>query len=215
MLSAKKIIGIAVIFMGLFLCLQSQSYASTSWSFGFGVGEEHGYSRHHRSSYGRPHFGLRVAALPRECYTVWSDGVRYEYCDGYYYYRDRVDYVVVNPPVGTVLTSVPVTYQPVVVNGTTYYTNNGVYYIYTSAGYQVVPAPTAVLQSPPAVSQLPVDAAATTATDDNSFTVNIPNGRGGYTAVLLKVSGKGYVGPQGEFYSEFPKVSQLKAMYAK
>jgi len=38
---------------------------------------------------------------------------------------------------------------------------------------------------------------------------------GGYNAVVLKPSGKGYVGPQGEFYSEFPKVSQLQLMYGK
>ena len=32
-------------------------------------------------------------------------------------------------------------YQPVVVNGVTYYVNNGVYYIYTQYGYQAVAAP--------------------------------------------------------------------------
>jgi hypothetical protein len=47
------------------------------------------------------------------------------------------------------------------------------------------------------------------------FTINIPNNHGGYTAVVLKKSGTGYVGPQGEFYPEFPKVFQLKMMYGK
>ena len=32
-------------------------------------------------------------------------------------------------------------YQPVVVNGVTYYVNNGVYYIYTQYGYQAVATP--------------------------------------------------------------------------
>ena len=47
------------------------------------------------------------------------------------------------------------------------------------------------------------------------FTVNIPNTRGGYTPVALKRSGSGFIGPQGEYYTEFPKVEQLKVMYGK
>jgi hypothetical protein len=47
------------------------------------------------------------------------------------------------------------------------------------------------------------------------FTVNVPNDHGGYTTVLIKRSGNGFVGPQGEYYPEFPKISQLKLMYGK
>ena len=50
---------------------------------------------------------------------------------------------------------------------------------------------------------------------DYDITLNIPNTAGGYAAVLIKKSGKGFIGPQGEFYSEFPKVSQLQLMYGK
>jgi hypothetical protein len=49
--------------------------------------------------------------------------------------------------------------------------------------------------------------------DWNSFTVNVPNAQGGYTAIVIKQSGEGYLGPQGEYYAEFPKVSQLQAVY--
>jgi hypothetical protein len=49
----------------------------------------------------------------------------------------------------------------------------------------------------------------------DEFTVNIPNDHGGYTAVVIKRKGNGFTGPQGEFYPEFPKVSQLKIMYGK
>jgi hypothetical protein len=45
------------------------------------------------------------------------------------------------------------------------------------------------------------------------FTVNVPNRRGGYTPVVIKKSGSGWIGPQGEFYPQFPKVSTLKAIY--
>jgi hypothetical protein len=47
------------------------------------------------------------------------------------------------------------------------------------------------------------------------FIVNIPNDKGGYTPVIIKRSGNGYIGPQGEYYPEFPKVSQLKLLYGK
>jgi hypothetical protein len=50
---------------------------------------------------------------------------------------------------------------------------------------------------------------------DDVITLNIPNDKGGYTAVVIKRSGNGFIGPQGEFYSDFPKVSQLKIMYGK
>ena len=49
----------------------------------------------------------------------------------------------------------------------------------------------------------------------DTFPVNVPNNSGGYITVVIKRSGNGYVGPQGEFYAQFPAVSQLKAMYAK
>ena len=69
-----------------------------------------------------------------------------------------------------------------------------------------------------AVPPLPVAVAVPQPADgsaDGSFTVNIPNGQGGYVAVIIKKSGNGFVGPQGEYYPEFPKVSQLQVMYAK
>jgi len=50
---------------------------------------------------------------------------------------------------------------------------------------------------------------------DDDITLNIPNATGGYSAVLIKKSGKGFIGPQGEFYPEFPKVSVLKVLYGK
>lgn len=187
-------------------------------------GERHFYRYHDH-----PHFGVHISFLPRDYFTVWVGGARFYYCDGLYYDRVGTDYVVVAPPVGAIVTAIPTDYQPVVVNGVTYYYDSGTYYVYTPAGYQVVPPPvvqsTPVIQSSPAtapanpaptVSVTPSSAPATsTETEDSSFTVNIPNDKGGYTAVVIKKSGNGFVGPQGEFYSEFPKVSQLKVMYGK
>ena len=47
----------------------------------------------------------------------------------------------------------------------------------------------------------------------DDFTVNVPNAQGGYTAIVIKKSGDGHVGPQGEYYSQFPTVAQLQVMY--
>lgn len=49
--------------------------------------------------------------------------------------------------------------------------------------------------------------------DNASFTVNIPNAQGGYTAIVITQSGDGYVGPQGEYYPQFPSVYQLQNVY--
>ena len=76
----------------------------------------------------------------------------------------------------------------------------------------VVTQPSAVVALPAAtIPQATMEQEAA----DGSFTVNITNARGGYTAVIIKRSGNGFVGPQGEFYAEFPKVAQLQAMYGK
>jgi hypothetical protein len=69
----------------------------------------------------------------------------------------------------------------------------------------------------PAVTATPLPAAVPMAqgAPGESFTVNVPNSQGGYTPIILRKSGSGFVGPQGEYYTEFPKVDQLKAMYSK
>ena len=128
-------------------------------------------------------------------------GAPYYYGDPYY----APGYVVVSPSSS---------FQPVVVNGATYYVNNGAYYIYTQYGYQAVAAPVGAVQ--PVVTQNVVASSVPATVDTgDSFSVNVPNDKGGYNAVVLKRSGSGFVGPQGEFYPEFPKISQLKLMYGK
>jgi hypothetical protein len=49
----------------------------------------------------------------------------------------------------------------------------------------------------------------------DAVTINVPNDSGGYTAVVLKRSGNGYVGPQGEYYTQVPSTEQLKVMYGR
>ena len=134
----------------------------------------------------------------------------YYYGDPYYYGAPYYG----NPYYPGYVVASSSSYQPVVINGPTYYVNNGAYYIYTQYGYQAVAAPVTASGSVVVQSAVATSVPAAAGTGD-SITVNIPNDKGGYNAVVLKPSGKGYVGPQGEFYSEFPKVSQLQLMYGK
>jgi len=69
------------------------------------------------------------------------------------------------------------------------------------------PTPAALVPNPPA--------AETAVAANEAYVINIPNAKGTYTPVALKRSGTGFVGPQGEFYTEFPRVEQLKLMYGK
>lgn len=144
---------------------------------------------------------------------VWPGSYYY----GYPYYAPYYPYADPYYPQYAVISAS--NYQPVIVNGVTYYVNNGVYYIYTQYGYQAVAAPVGatlpVVQTVTAAAAPAIAAPATSTGIDDSFTINVPNNKGGYTAVVLKKSGNGFIGPQGEFYSEFPKVSQLQLMYGK
>ncbi|MBF0570302.1 MAG: glycine zipper 2TM domain-containing protein [Candidatus Omnitrophica bacterium] len=72
------------------------------------------------------------------------------------------------------------------------------------------PQPAPVIVTQPA----PVVVPSATYSGD-SVTVNVSNSNGGYTAVVLKRSGNGYVGPQGEYYDQVPSEAQLQAMYGK
>lgn len=211
-----------VIISTLFLALMFQATSSFAWG------------RDERRPYYSPHYvphGRYVPSLPFECARLIVGGLEYWYWEGMYYRMASDRYVVVAAPVGAVVTTIPPGAQTVVVNGVPYYTINAVTYMSTPYGYQVVPQPT-IVQAPPqnivvapnstAVQQVapnavaentPPEASATNAPD--SFTVNIPNSKGGYTPVTLKRSGNGYIGPQGEYYTQFPAIEQLKAMYAK
>ncbi|MBF0511298.1 MAG: hypothetical protein HQL13_03115 [Candidatus Omnitrophica bacterium] len=193
------------------------------WSIGLGVGEHYDHHHYYRW-HDHPHWGMRMHYLPAGSFTVWAEGRRYYYYDGLYYtYVGGGDYVVVAPPVGAVVTSIPPDFQPVRINGETYYVNDGVYYVYTRHGYRVIPQPVVALEPAPmvvAAQPAPVVVAApapaaSVVVEQDTFPVNIPDDKGGYKTVVVKKSGSGYVGPQGEFYAEFPKVSQLKAMYGK
>jgi hypothetical protein len=138
----------------------------------------------------------------------------------YYTYVGDGDYEIVNPPIGAYVNEIPPDFQPVSINGRIYYTSNGVYYILTQHhGYKVVPQPVVYQEAPTEVivqsQPAPAVVAAAPVYAQDTFPINVPNNSGGYTTVVIKKSGNGFAGPQGEYYAEFPKVVQLKAMYGK
>lgn len=196
------------------LAIPQLSYAD--WGVGVSFGEP-GYHRddhHFYRWHEHPQYGLHMHFLPDGYLTIHVGFHRYYYYDGLYYNYVGGEYILVAPPVGAYVSVIPPDFQPVLINGRTYYTDNGVYYILTKHhGYKVVVAPVVYAQSAPVVVTQAVITAAV-ATQD-TFPVNVPNKSGGYTSVIIRKSGNGFVGPQGEFYPQFPTVAQLKVMYGK
>jgi hypothetical protein len=128
---------------------------------------------------------------------------RYNYRDGRFYRPGwfGFEFVIGFPPIGAIVTSIPISHRTMVVGGASYYYYENIYYKTCPTGYIVVPAPTAA----PVVY----------APQQDAITINVPNSNGSYTQVTLVKRGDGYVGPQGEYYPQNPTVEQLKALYGR
>jgi len=48
-----------------------------------------------------------------------------------------------------------------------------------------------------------------------AFPFHIPTKNGGYMTIMLSQVSNGYIGPQGELYTQFPSVAILRAQYDK
>lgn len=138
--------------------------------------------------------GALVEALPPRHTTVIVGSEPYYYYDGTYFRPTPGGYVVVPAPVARPPVYVVPPPAPVVV---------------------ATPAPVAVAAPAPVVVAAPAPVVEQAAQDPLVVTVNIPTLRGTYAPVTLRRSGSGFVGPQGEYYPEFPKVEQLRLMYGQ
>ncbi len=165
-----------------------------------------------------------VPTLPPGCALMTIGGAQYYFGGGQYYQPGVGGYLVVPTPAGATLTELPPGSQQMLVGSTLCYLVNGVAYRKTVYGYEVMPPPAVVVQqivtsaAPPAVVTGPPPAPAAGAASDatnNVFTVNIPNAQGGFTPVPIKRAGANFIGPQGELYTEFPRIEQLKLQYGK
>jgi hypothetical protein len=140
-------------------------------------------------------------------------GSRHYYRDGRWYRHGWFGFgiLVSALAIGALIESLPPRHTTVVVEGTPYYHDDNYYYRPLSqGGYVVVPQP--VVAPPPVVVSQPVIIQPFPQIPETS-TVNIPNSRGGYNSVTLRKSGNGFVGPQGEYYPNYPSVEQLRMMY--
>jgi hypothetical protein len=155
---------------------------------------------------------------------VVISGVEYYYSDGSFYRRFGDVYLTAPAPIGAVVRTIPRDYKPIIIDGVAYYIVHGSVYMQTLNGYQVMPQKPFMIEKyadeqknmiiiSPQVT--PNNQQPAMANAEEPFTVNIPNSTGGYTPVAIKKSGDGFIGPQGEYYQEFPRVEQLKTKYAK
>lgn len=160
---------------------------------------------HHRYPYGR----IEIVR-PNALFSIVFGGGKFYYGAGLFYRQAPEGYVVVPAPIGAIVYTIPNNCNRVVIDGDSYFVYDGVYYRRVAMGYQVVQPPAPVVLEPATVVANPAGNQG-----PESFTVNVPNYSGGYVPVTIKRSGTGFIGPQGEYYSEFPKVEQLRAMYIK
>ena len=163
-----------------------------------------------------PTWGYRMKRFSGPYFTVHVRGIPYYYHTGVFYRPYQNSYVVVEPPMGAVVTVLPDSCRREVYGGLVHYVYNDVYYRPVDGGYMVVERPvTPTAPVPPTV--VPAAPVITQPSDSSEvYTVNIPMKQGGgFVPVLIKRFGTGFLGPQGEFYTEFPSVKQLQLMYVK
>ena len=135
-------------------------------------------------------------------------GKRYHYDDGIYYRKHRHGYEVVSAPIGACLRRLPRGYQRIYVDHNPYYTYNGVYYERTPQGYVVIESP----YSKHAHKKKYKKKVHREEYKDE-ISLKVRNRNGDYISIIIRPEGDGYVGPQGEYYDEFPKIDHLKVIY--
>lgn len=143
--------------------------------------------------------------LPWGCIPLRVAGMLFYYLEGTYYQETPSGYVIVPAPRGAIISTIPERNKVIVYDQTDYYYYNNTYYIKQPTGYTVVtPPPSVVSSNAPAVEA-----------PEKTITVTVPNPNGSYMPVTLQKYSDGYVGPNGEFYPDYPTIDQLKAMYSK
>jgi hypothetical protein len=154
-----------------------------------------------------PPAGTVITTIPSASQPVVVDGVTYYTINGVTYYQSTSGLCpMAQPP------------QVIVNNNAAPASPSQAAYVSGPAASAPVSTMVAPAQQPvagnPAVN-MPVTEGVAAVKVSDAYTINIPNAKGGYSAVTLKRSGNGFTGPQGEYYPEFPKVELLKVMYGK
>jgi len=169
--------------------------------------DHHGQYKHHNRHHSYL-FGNIVFPFSKGFIKISVGGKRYHYHDGVFYHKNRRHYTAVPAPIGACIEHLPHGYQIVHVDGVPYYTYNDVYYQHTTRGYEVIHKPYSKHAKRAKVANKHRNSES-----EDSITLSIRDGDGGYISITVKPSGDGYVGPQGEYYDEFPKIEHLKIIY--
>lgn len=153
-----------------------------------------------------------VVDIPSGFTAVNLNGQRYYYnvSLNIYYQEEAQGFVPIPAPIGAVVGAIPAHCSIENSNGINYYICNGVDYTWTVDGYRVVSSSVSMDQESSVM-----DANAPAGNSPASFTINIPKINGEYVPVILTRSGNGFIGPQGEFYAQFPAVSLLGVIYGQ
>ena len=160
--------------------------------------------------------GAIAESMPPRYTTVVVGHDPYYYHEGNYFRPAPGGYVVVPAPVVQQQPVMVVPAPPSVVYATPAPVVQASQPVIFASPGPVVQASQPVIYAPSGPQQVPTQQT-TVQPSGNApdVTVNIPNDKGAYTPVSMKRSGSGFVGPQGEFYPEFPRVENLKLMYGR
>ena len=191
-------IGLFALILTVLCFVQAQS----AFADFHGSRSEHFSGRSFHSPYPRPYY---YRDLPPGYVALRIANMLYYYLEGTYYQYTPSGYVIVAGPRGAVINALPERHKVIVYDNTDYYYYNSTYYVKQPTGYAVVtPPPSVVASNAPAVEA-----------PEKTVVVTVPNPNGSYIPVTLQKYSDGYVGPNGEFYPDYPTIDQLKAMYAK
>lgn len=89
------------------------------------------------------HYGYRWRHLPQNFIRISFGGIGFFYSDGIFYRPHQGAYVVAQPPIGAIVTSLPGTAVSVVFGGRNYYVAYDTYYLWDGhrRGYRIVDNP--------------------------------------------------------------------------
>ena len=114
-----------------------------------------------------PHRGVVIDSLPPHRTIVYA-GHPYHYARGVWYRPFGPRFMVVAPPIGIVVPSLPFGFVTLTIGGEPYYRYGDVYYIHDDGGYRVVPPPS---------DTSPQDLADTTPAPDDKLFIYPKNGQ--------------------------------------
>ena len=174
--------------------------------------KKHGHFDHGHKNYRRNYsvFSSNIVfPFPKGFISISVGEKKYHYRDGAYYHKDRHGYKAVSAPIGACIARLPYGYQKFYIDGHAYYTYNDVYYKHAPDGYEVIKKPYSKRTKKHKKTRYKQH-------HDESgdeITLSIRNKKGEHITISVKPSGDGYVGPQGEYYDEFPKIDHLRMIY--